>query len=110
MTSPIDISARQQPIAVKNRNGFSERYSFRMVPRIRNPSRQVLSLLNEPSGRAKYGVSSSATGSASSSACTLSSVSISKPSDSTGKDLTKRRENTRYPDRISLNDLPNTDD
>ena len=49
---PTEISIKNTPIIVKNRNGFSERYSFRMVPRIRKPSRQVLSLLTEPSGRA----------------------------------------------------------
>ena len=39
--------------------------------------------------------SGQATGSANSSAWTVNSVSISKPSDSTGNDFTKRRENTR---------------
>ena len=36
----------------------------------------------------------------------VNSVSISKPPESTGKDFTNRRENTRYPDSMSLNDRP----
>ena len=66
-----------------------------MLARIRRPSRQVLSLDTEPGGLAKYGVSISATGSSRLSAWMVSSVSISKPLERTGNDLTKRRENTR---------------
>ena len=47
----------------------------------------------EPRGRLTYGALSSPTGARSSSACTVSSVSISNPVESAGKDLTKRREN-----------------
>ena len=48
------------------------------------------------------GDATSATGIASSSAWTLISVSISKPWDNAGKLLTKRREKTRYPEKMSV--------
>jgi hypothetical protein len=49
-------------------------------------------LLFEPSGRGLYLASSSPQGIRSSRACTASSVSVSKPRDIAGNDLTKRRE------------------
>ena len=66
-----------------------------MVRRMRQPSRNVRSLLCEPGGRSRYGVWTSAIGRRSSSACTVSSVSVSKPLASAGNDLTKRRDITR---------------
>jgi hypothetical protein len=42
-----------------------------------------------------------------SSACTVSSVSISNPDEETGKDLTNRLENTLYPESMSPAGRPN---
>ena len=95
MDSPTEVAARTTPITVKNASGRSDRQSRAIVARMRQPSRHVDSLDADPSGRAPYGVSSSATGSSSASACTVSSVSISKPRESAGNVLTKRREKTR---------------
>ena len=41
----------------------------------------------------------------SSRACTVSSVSISNPTEMAGKDFTNRREKQRYPERTSQNRL-----
>jgi len=56
---------------------------------------------DEPAGRARYRVGTSAIGTRISSACTVVSVSISKRCDCAGNDFTNRRENTRYPDSMS---------
>ena len=86
---------RTTPLKVKKVNGRSSFTNRTMVSRMRTPSRMVLSLEAEPGGRSRYGVSTSPIGIASSSAWTVNSVSVSKPTESAGKDFTKRRENTR---------------
>jgi hypothetical protein len=52
MANPTDMIASEMPIPEKNPSGRSERYSLMMVLRMRTPSRQVLSLECDPSGRA----------------------------------------------------------
>ncbi len=93
--SPTDSSASTALKARKNWNGRSCSSNCTITNRIRMPSCTVRSLLDEPLTRSRYGVVTSAIGMPSSSTCTVISVSISKPVDCTGNDLTKRRDSTR---------------
>src|SRR6266446_6240863 len=77
--SAIESEARNTNIQQKNCNGRSSLMRNRIVLRMRNPSRYVRNLLADPFGRALYGRNTSAVGIRNCNACTVSSVSISKP-------------------------------
>ena len=72
------------------------------------PSWYVRSLLSLPVGRSLNPISTSTCGTRMLIACTVSSVSISNSRESAGNDLTKRRENTRYPLSMSVTGSPNS--
>ena len=91
----IALAAKIAKNSPKKYIGRSVLVSERMTLKIRNPSRIVLKLLSEPDGLERYGVSISAIGMLNSKACTVSSVSISKPLVSAGNDFANRRENIR---------------
>ena len=85
---------QRQPEQPEKGSGRSFFTRAAMRRRMRTPSRKVLSLLTEPRGLSRYAVGASWHGMRSSSACTVSSVSISNPCDAAGNDLTYRRDRT----------------
>ena len=77
------------------RSGWKSMSNLSNVFAIRQPSLKVFSLLFEPCGRSKYWVDTSSIDKPVARACTVISISMSKPFDRIGIDLAKRPENTR---------------